>query len=108
MEDTRAAAVFCDPPYNVHVKDIVGRGRIKHAEFAFASGEMSGQEFRDFLRVTLTNSVQFSKPGAVHYVCMDWRHVADLLHVGREIYGATLNLVVWAKSNGGQGSFCRR
>lgn len=107
MEDARAAAVFCDPPYNVQVKGIVGRGRVKHPEFAFASGEMRGEEFPNFLRVTLLNSVQFSKPGAVHYVCMDWRHVADLLQVGREIYGATLNLISWVKSNAGQGSFYR-
>ena len=28
---------FLDPPYNVRVRDIIGRGRIKHAEFAMAS-----------------------------------------------------------------------
>jgi DNA modification methylase len=38
---------------------------------------------------------------------MDWRHVSDLIEVGRKLYGATLNLVVWNKSNGGQGSFYR-
>src|SRR5437773_1284315 len=36
-----AAMAFLDPPYNVRVRDIVGRGHVKHAEFAMASGELS-------------------------------------------------------------------
>jgi hypothetical protein len=38
---------------------------------------------------------------------MDWRHIEILIEVGRELYGAMLNLVVWNKSNAGQGSFYR-
>jgi DNA modification methylase len=38
---------------------------------------------------------------------MDWRHVGELVEAGREVYGEMLNLVVWAKSNAGQGSFYR-
>ena len=41
----RAAMVFADPPYNVQISSIVGRGKIKHREFASASGEMSPEEF---------------------------------------------------------------
>ena len=41
MSGKRAAMAFLDPPYNLRVRSIVGRGRIKHAEFAMASGEMS-------------------------------------------------------------------
>jgi DNA modification methylase len=37
---------------------------------------------------------------------MDWRHIGDLIDVGRKLYGDMLNLVVW-KSNAGQGSFYR-
>jgi DNA modification methylase len=47
------------------------------------------------------------REGAVHYVCMDWRHIGDLIDVGRNLYGDMLNLVVWNKSNAGQGSFYR-
>jgi hypothetical protein len=68
-----AAAAFCDPPYNVRVRSIVGRGRTRHSEFAFASGEMSPAQFRLFLSETLGNGVRSSSEGAVHYVCMDWR-----------------------------------
>jgi DNA modification methylase len=98
---------FLDPPYNVRVKSVVGRGRIKHAEFAMASGEMSPGEFTAFLEETLGNTARVSRDGAVHFVCMDWRHVGELIEVGREIYGEMLNLVVWEKTNAGQGSFYR-
>ena len=38
---------------------------------------------------------------------MDWRHIGELLEAGGAVYGAMLNLVVWVKSNAGQGSFYR-
>ena len=101
------SAVFCDPPYNVKVADIVGRGRTRHGEFAFASGEMSPTEYRGFLHQSLSNGVRVSADGAIHFVCMDWRHIADLIEVGRPLYGRMLNLVVWNKTNAGQGSLYR-
>jgi hypothetical protein len=55
----------------------------------------------------LGNGVRVSAEGAVRYVCMDWRCIDVLFNVGRELYGETLNLVVWNKSNAGQGSFYR-
>jgi DNA modification methylase len=107
MNGASAAAVFCDPPYNLRVSAIGGRGRIRHPEFAFASGEMQPQQFQRFLSKILANGVRVSAEGAIHFVCMDWRHVVDLISVGRKHYGAMLNLVVWNKSNAGQGSFYR-
>jgi hypothetical protein len=41
MGGAHASMAFLDPPYNVRVRDIVGRGQVKHAEFAMASGELS-------------------------------------------------------------------
>jgi DNA modification methylase len=107
MKGISASAVFCDPPYNLRVSSIGGRGRVKHPEFAFASGEMSASEFRSFLTNTLGNGVRASSAGAIHFICMDWRHIGDLIDVGGELYDAMLNLVVWNKSNAGQGSFYR-
>ena len=48
-----------------------------------------------------------SRDGAVHFVCMDWRHVGELIDAGRTVYGEALNLAVWVKTNAGQGSFYR-
>jgi len=107
MEGASASAVFCDPPYNLRVSEIGGRGRVRHPEFTFASGDMAPAQFRKFLVETLANGVRVSAEGAVHYVCMDWRHIGDLIDVGRGLYDAMLNLVVWNKSNAGQGSFYR-
>jgi DNA modification methylase len=107
MPGKRAAMAFLDPPYNVRIRSVVGRGRIKHAEFAMASGEMSSSEFIAFLEETLGNAARVSRDCAVHFVCMDWRHVDKLIEAGRGVYAEMLNLAVWVKSNAGQGSFYR-
>ena len=107
MDGASAAAVFCDPPYNLRVSSIGGRGRNKHPEFAFGSGEMTPTQFQQFLSKIIANGIRVSSKGAIHFVCIDWRHIADLIAVGSKIYGDMLNLVVWNKTNAGQGSFYR-
>jgi DNA modification methylase len=107
LGDERAAMAFLDPPYNVKIATVVGRGRTKHAEFAMASGEMSRQDYLRFLSETLGNAAAHSRAAAVHCVCMGWQHIDELLEAGRQIYGQMLNLAVWVKSNAGQGSFYR-
>lgn len=104
--DMLVDAAFLDPPYNVPISGhAVAKGR--HREFAFASGEMSEAEFRSFLSQTLGAAVEVSRPGAVHFVCMDWRHMDDVSAVGRILYSDLLNLCVWNKSNAGMGSLYR-
>ena len=107
MDGSRASMAFLDPPYNVRVRDIVGRGRVQHPEFVMASGELSSDGFVTFLRDALTQATEVSKDGAVHYICMDWRHIGDLIAAGSDVYAAMLNLVAWVKTNAGQGSFYR-
>jgi DNA modification methylase len=107
MNGTLATACFCDPPFNVRVRSIGGRGKHRHPEFAFASGEMRPNQFKTFLSEALSNGIRVSTEHAVHFVCMDWRHIDALVKVGREIYDDMLNLVVWNKTNAGQGSFYR-
>ena len=99
-------AAFLDPPYNVRIQ---GHANVasKHREFAMASGEMSEDEFRTFLRRTLGACAEVSRDGAVHFVCMDWRHMADVQTVGEQVYGDLLNLCIWNKSNAGMGSLYR-
>jgi DNA modification methylase len=108
MGSRRAAAVFVDPPYNVPIDGhATGNGAVRHREFQMASGEMSEAEFVAFLTTSLRLLVRYSARGSVHYVCMDWRHIAELLAAGEQIYDAFLNLCVWTKNNGGMGSFYR-
>jgi DNA modification methylase len=107
MNGEQAAMAFLDPPYNVAVSSVVGRGKTKHREFAEASGEQSSAQFSEFLDVCLSNAIRVSHNGALHYVCMDWRHTALLTNVAMLIYGAHINTAVWTKTNAGQGSFYR-
>jgi DNA modification methylase len=108
METEKASAVFTDPPYNVKIDGHVsGNGKIKHREFAMASGEMTDQEFTDFLTAGLMSICAHTTPGALIYACMDWRHMGEMLAAGRSSGCDLLNLCVWAKTNGGMGSLYR-
>ncbi|CAO3412874.1 site-specific DNA-methyltransferase [Azospirillum doebereinerae] len=108
MAGAAAQMVFTDPPYNVPITGhVCGAGSVRHAEFAMASGEMSEAEFTTFLSTVLGYLARYSQDGAIHYVCMDWRHLGELLDAGRSAYAELKNLCVWNKDNGGMGSFYR-
>ncbi len=103
---TTVDVAFLDPPYNVRISGHANaKGR--HREFAMASGEMTETEFRAFLAATLGAAVAVSRDGAIHFICMDWRHMDDVSAVGRGLYGALINLCIWNKSNAGMGSLYR-
>ena len=72
-----------------------------------ASGEMSEAEFIAFLSKVLALLAAHSSEGAIHFVCMDWRHLFELLTAGRSVYNELKNLCVWTKTNGGMGSLYR-
>ncbi len=100
--------VFTDPPYNVKIDgNVCGLGSVKHREFAFASGEMSQSQFTAFLADTLGNAASMMRDGAIAFVCMDWRHMGELLSAGSSVFTELKNLVVWNKTNGGMGAFYR-
>jgi len=108
MASERARMTFTDPPYNVPIAGHVqGRGRVRHREFAFASGEMSAAEFGTFLQTSLGNVARVSHDGAIVFVCMDWRHMGELQAAGLAVFSELKNLVVWNKTSPGQGSFYR-
>lgn len=108
MDGNRADLVFTDPPYNVAIDgNVCGLGSVKHREFAFASGEMSQAQFTTFLSETLGNIGRVMRDGAIAYVCMDWRHMGELLTAGETAFTELKNLVVWNKTNGGMGAFYR-
>jgi len=108
LQTRRAQMVFTDPPYNVRIAgNVSGLGRVKHREFAMASGEMTEAEFTTFLKRVLTNLVDFSTDGSIHFVCMDWRHLRELSDAADKVYAELKNVCVWAKSNAGMGSLYR-
>lgn len=108
LQGMRAHLVFTDPPYNVRIHGHAsGNGRIRHREFAMASGEMTAGQFAGFLRTALHWLARHSMPGSIHYVCMDWRHLPEILSAGREVYTQVLNVCVWVKDIPGMGSLYR-
>ena len=108
LGDTRAQMVFTDPPYNVPISGHVGGlGSIQHREFAMASGELSPAEFTAFLQSVFGHLAAFSVDGAIHFQCMDWRHLPEILAAGTAAYTDLKNICVWAKNNGGMGSLYR-
>ena len=108
MGTERAAAVFSDPPYNVAIDGHVsGLGKVRHREFPMAAGEMTPEAFTEFLTVALERMKASSHPGSVAFVCMDWRHIGELLDAARSTSLDMLNLCVWTKPNAGMGSFYR-
>ena len=108
MEDKRAHMVFTDPPYNVPIDgNVCGKGSIKHDEFEMASGEMSADQFTQFLRKSFTNMVAHSQDGSIHFICMDWRHISEISKAGEHVYSELKNMIVWVKDNGGMGTFYR-
>jgi DNA modification methylase len=107
MEDRKAAMVFTDPPYNLAIRTVQGRGTIKHPEFQAASGETSKSEFTEFLAAFMQHCADHSIDGAIQYVCHDWRHHPEARAAGRRVYGEPKNVVIWNKTNAGQGSFYR-
>ena len=103
-----AELVFTDAPYNVPIQGHVsGLGRATHGEFAMASGEMSRGEFTRFLSTYMSHLVRFSTDGSIHFHCMDWRHLREILEAGDAAYAELKALCVWNKTNGGMGSLYR-
>ncbi len=108
MAGETAQMVFTDPPYNVAIDGHAsGLGATRHRAFAMASGEMRPVEFTSFLRCVFRNLVAVSTDGAIHFVCMDWRHLREILDASEGVYTELKNLCVWAKTNAGMGSFYR-
>ena len=105
MAGERAAMGFTDPPYNVRVGSVQGRGKIQHREFVSGSGEMSRPQYIRFLIRFLELAGEHSLDGSIHFVCMDWRHTIEIVTAGEAVFGKPKNLIVWTKTNAGQGTF---
>ena len=114
--------VFTDPPYNVKIsgigsgttfdkklgKNVKSKTGVQfHGEFAMASGEMTEDEFIQFLKCAFDAYSRYSINGSIHYVCMDWRHMYEIIMAGRSSYTELKQLIVWNKDNGGMGTFYR-
>jgi len=108
LSDAKAAFVFTDPPYNVPIDGhVCGLGRIRHGNFAMGCGEMNEVEFQAFLESVFRQLAVNTVDGSVHQICMDWRHMSEMLGAGKAVYSELKNLCVWSKRNAGMGTFYR-
>ncbi len=107
MGEKRANMVLTDPPFNDVVANIGSMGKIKHDEFAMASGEMSVTEFTNFLETFMQHAKNYSVDGSLHYLFMDWRHILEISTAASSVYDEIKNICVWVKNNGGMGSLYR-
>lgn len=108
MNGLKAHMVISDSPFNVKINGHVGgNGKVKHKEFQFASGEMSQEEFTQFLTQAFRLQSKYSVDNSVHYQFCDWRHLEEFMSAGNSAYHQLINLVVWVKNSGAMGSFYR-
>ena len=108
MQGELAQIVITDPPYNCKVNGhVCGSGKIKHEEFAMASGEMTEAEFAEFISGFMQHLVQFSSNGSLHYIFMDWRNINILLTQGKKYYTELKDIAIWNKLSAGMGSLYR-
>jgi DNA modification methylase len=108
LNHVKATFVFTDPPYNVPIDGhVCGLGRIRHGNFAMGCGEMSEGEFTAFLAVVFRQLKANTVDGSIHQICMDWRHMSEMLVAGKAVYSELKNLCVWSKRNAGMGTFYR-
>ena len=84
-----------------------GLGKHRRQDFAMACGEMPASQFTDFLAQSFRLMAEHSIDGSIHFACMDWRHMREMLDAGEQVYSELKNLIVWAKDNGGMGTFYR-
>jgi DNA modification methylase len=97
--------VLTDPPYNVPIAGHVSS--TGHREFAMASGEMTGAEFKAFTEAWMKPATDALVDGGLIGTFMDWRSEAMITATYRGLDLEHINTVVWVKTNAGMGSLWR-
>jgi DNA modification methylase len=101
-----ADAVFSDPPYGVSVSNHVTTTN-RFREFAMMSGKQTEAELTAFFRRVFRNCVQYSRPASIHFQCIDWRHVREMIDAAEGVYTEFKNICVWDKGVPALGSMYR-
>jgi DNA modification methylase len=108
MGDAKARMVFSDLLFNVRINGhAIGLGTIWHRDFQMAANEMDEAEFADFLSRVCSLLASHSIDGSIHFICIDWRHLGELLAAGKLAYSELKNICVWVKDNADTGSLYR-
>ena len=104
----KAQMVLTDPPFNIPIAgNVSGAGAVKHGDFVMGSGEMSDEEYRDFLHLAFAQHARHCRDGAIVFVCGHWRCARPMLEIGEQVFTELKNICTWVKTNAGMGSFYR-
>jgi DNA modification methylase len=107
LGDTKLKLIVTDEPWNVSSKRIGSRGKIKHADFAQAAGEMSDEEFAAFCRNFIALMMRHALAGTLVYIFVDWAHLVTLIGAATANGLIQKDLIVWDKGRGGLGGLYR-
>jgi DNA modification methylase len=99
--------VLTDPPYNVPINGHVTKRVGKFDEFEMASGEMTDDQFREFLRKAYLQIARATVPGAIGYFFIDWRHARIMQEAADGLFFEFKNHIVWVKDAPALGTFYR-
>lgn len=106
MGNFKANMAFVDYPYNVPINgNVTTKKHFK--EFVNASGEMTKAEFTEFLKNAMLLQKEFSVDGSIHYACMDWKHIEEIITAGNAVFDELKNVCIWDKGTAGMGSLYR-
>jgi DNA modification methylase len=104
MNKKLADMIFTDPPFNLD-NDKVG-SITSNSNFIMGGGEMSVDEFTDFLTKIADNLYNFSANNSVHYICINWKNIQPLM-TATSNYDKYKALIIWDKKVAGIGGFYR-
>lgn len=108
MGAERADLVFADPPYGCKIaNNVSGNGKVRHQDFAMGCEGVGPELSMDLLRPTFRAMLPFVEPGAIGFICSDWRAAPAVQDAAEGVFEELKNLIIWVKSNAGQGSFYR-
>lgn len=105
MGEQQARLVLTDEPYNVPIAGHVTKG--EHREFLMASGEMSAEQFMAFNTAWIGAAADHLCDGGLLGSFIDWRGYPTVDAAALALGLTPINLIVWAKTNGGMGSLYR-
>lgn len=105
----KAALIFVDPPYNIRIpNNVSGHGRVKHSNFLMGCSEESDPVFAETILIPALRLMgSHAAPGAIAFVCCDWRHVSLFEAACAEAFHEVKSLIVWAKTNASNSAFYR-
>jgi len=105
---SQVGVIFSAPPYNVKIEgNVSGLGKIRHSDFAMASGELNSEQYEQFLVAGFTPAAERCRDGAIAFICIDWRHMTELNQAGMQVFDELKNVCIWNKKNAGMGTFYR-